>query len=340
MEITGFTLKELEEKLISFGMKKFRAKQIFKWVYDKGVFDFHKMTNISKEQRSFLSENFKLSLPTVEFMQKSVDGTVKFALKLCDGNIVESVLIPDEKRNTLCVSTQVGCRMGCKFCFTARMGFKRNLSVAEIISQIIIAKFVISSDKPVTNLVFMGMGEPLDNFDNLVKSLKIILETEGLNFSSRRVTVSTCGLIDKMESFGKEFDINLAVSLHSAFDEKRSEIMPVNKKFNLSQLIKACKNYPLKNRQRITFEYIMIKDYNDSLEDAKKVVSVLGDLKSKVNLIRFNGFPDTFFQPSQYNVVRKFQEYVISKGITATLRKSKGEDILAACGQLAGKNIN
>ena len=336
-DIKNFTYDELKKKLLEYGFKGFRAGQICQWVYQKGVFDFNKMSNISKQDREKLSYLFSIDFPEIAYILKSSDETVKFALKLQDGYLIESVLIPDGKRITICVSTQVGCKMGCKFCFTAKMGFKRNLEVSEIIDQILVGKFLINNGTNITNIVFMGMGEPFDNFENLNKSLKIILDERCLNFSQRKVTVSTCGIIDKMNIFGKEFDINLAVSLHSAFDNKRSELMPINKLYSLERLIDACKNYPLRNRQRITFEYIMIKGFNDSLKDAKKLVSLLGDLKSKVNLIRFNAFPDSKYEPSDYDTIEQFQRFIISKGIATILRKSKGEDILAACGQLAVK---
>jgi 23S rRNA (adenine2503-C2)-methyltransferase len=337
IEITGLTFEELKEEILKIGFKSFRTSQIFQWIYQKGVFDFENMTNISKEHRNILKNSFKISIPSIKYIQESTDGTIKFALQLKNNNLVESVLIPDDKRLTLCLSTQVGCRMGCKFCFTAKMGFKRNLTPEEIVGQVLAAKFFIKGNLKVTNIVFMGMGEPFDNFENLKKSLKIILDENGLNFSSRRVTVSTCGILDKIVNFGEEFNVNLAVSLHSAFNDKRNSIMPVNKIYPLEKLIEICKKYPLKNRQRITFEYIMIDDFNDSLEDAKKLVSLIAQLKSKVNLIRFNSFPDANYKPSGFKKIETFQNYLISKGIATILRKSKGEDILAACGQLAGK---
>jgi 23S rRNA (adenine2503-C2)-methyltransferase len=337
MEIKSLTLKELEHKLDRLKFKRFRAKQVFQWIYEKGIFDFNLMSNISKEQRNALSLYFKCEIPEIVSLHESKDGTVKFAIRLKDDNIIESVIIPDESRNTLCLSTQAGCRMGCRFCFTGKTGFKRNLFVNEIIDQIILAKFIVAKERKITNLVFMGMGEPFDNYENTVKSLDIILDKNGFNFSSRKVTVSTCGIIDKMKIFGENFNVNLAVSLHSAYNEKRTELMPVNKKYPLEKLMEACKYYPLKNRQRITFEYVMIKNFNDSINDAKKLVFWLGQLKSKVNLITFNSFPDSSFYPSHSETVRKFQEYLVSRGISTTIRKSKGSDILAACGQLAGK---
>jgi 23S rRNA (adenine2503-C2)-methyltransferase len=231
--------------------------------------------------------------------------------------------------------------MGCKFCYTAKLGFKRNLEPFEIIAQILSAKYqILKNNLKLTNLVFMGMGEPLDNFDNFKKALAIIYDKYGLNYSYRKVTVSTVGIIDKMIQLGNDFDINLAVSLHCADNKKRSELIPVNKKYPLAKLIEACKKFPAKNRQRITFEYILIENFNDSVDDAKNLVKILSNVKSKVNLIKFNPFPGAEINPPSMDKIKKFQEYLIKKGYTATLRKSKGDDILAACGQLSGKLTN
>ncbi len=337
-EIITFTRKELENLLLSHNLEKFRAKQIFQWIYQKGIFDFLSMTNISKQHRKFLSDYFKISLPSIIQIKESTDGTKKFALKLQDGEIIESVLIPDNNRLTLCISTQVGCKMGCKFCYTARLGFKRNLETFEIIAQILTAKFkILKPEERLTNLVFMGMGEPLDNLTNLQKSLNIIYDEFGLNYSYRKVTVSTVGIIDKMIELGKTVDVNLAISLHCADNEKRNKLIPINKKYPLDKLIEACKNFPVRNRQRITFEYILIENFNDSLYDAKNLVKILSKVKSKVNLIRFNPFPGANINPPKMDKILEFQNFLIKKGYTATLRKSKGDDILAACGQLSGK---
>ncbi len=335
--LLNLTYEELSDCLNNIGMQSFRAKQIFQWVFQKGVFDFNNMSNISKKHREVLTKNFNINFPEIVTRIESIDGTEKFALKLSDGNIVESVIIPDEKRMTLCISTQAGCRMGCKFCHTATLGFKRNLLTSEIIAQILIAQFKILKNKKITNLVFMGMGEPLDNYENLKKSLQIIYNEFGLNYSYRKVTVSTVGIIEKMMQLGNDFDINLAVSLHAANNEVRSSLMPVNKKFPLNSLIEACKKFPVKNRQRITFEYILINNVNDSINDAKNLLKILSNVKGKVNLIKFNPFPGCKYTPSTNENIKKFQEYLNKKGLTAILRKSKGEDILAACGQLSGK---
>ena len=335
MEIKNLTIDELTEILLDRCFQKFRATQIFNWLYNKGVFDFDNMTNISKKDRTLLKENFSIFIPDIRYVLNSFDGTIKFATKLKDGNIVESVIIPDEERLTLCVSTQVGCRMGCKFCLTGKQKFIRNLDTHEIIDQVLAAKFTILKRKlKITNIVFMGMGEPLDNVENTIKSLKILNNDNGFNFSNRRITVSTCGLYDKFRQLSDNFDGNIAISLHSADEKIRTTLMPVNKKYPLKNLIEACKNYPLKNRQRITFEYILIKDVNDSIEDAKKLIKILKGIKAKVNLIKFNEYPCCEFKAPDDEKVEKFQKYLFNNGITALLRKSKGADILAACGQL------
>ena len=335
IEIKNYTHEDLKNILLEYGFQKFRASQIFNWIYDKGIFDFNLMTNISKKDRTLLSEIFSIYIPEIPYVLKSKDGTVKFAIKLKDGNLVESVLIPDEDRLTLCVSTQVGCRMGCKFCLTAKQKFIRNLEPHEIIDQVLVAKFLVLNKKlKITNIVYMGMGEPLDNLDNTIVSLKILNDDNGFNFSNRRITVSTCGLYDKFKKLSDNFDGNIAISLHSADNEKRTKLMPINKKYPLKNLIEACRKYPLKNRQRITFEYILIKDINDSIEDAEKLYKILKGIKAKINLIKFNEYPDSEFKAPDDKTIEKFQKYLFNKGLTALLRKSKGNDILAACGQL------
>ena len=335
IEIKNFTLEDLKKVLSEYGFQRFRASQIFNWIYDKGVFDFQQMSNISKRDREALGEIFSIYLPEIPYILKSKDGTLKFAIKLKDGNIVESVLIPDENRLTLCISTQVGCRMGCKFCLTGKQRFIRNLQPHEIIDQVLIAKFIILEKKlKITNIVYMGMGEPLDNLENTIVSLKILSEDNGFNFSNRKITISTCGLYDRFKILSDNFDGNIAISLHAADDEKRTFLMPVNKRYPLKNLIEECKKYPLKNRQRITFEYILIKDINDSIEDAKKLYKILKGIKAKINLIKFNEYPGSEFKAPDAEAIERFQKYLFNKGLTALLRKSKGSDILAACGQL------
>ena len=335
IDIKNFHLDELKIALTEYGFQKFRATQIFNWIYDKGIFDFNLMSNISKKDREALSKTFSIYIPEIPYILKSNDGTIKFAIKLKDNNIVESVLIPDDDRLTLCVSTQVGCRMGCKFCLTGKQKFIRNLEPHEIIDQVLVAKFLLLKKKiKITNIVYMGMGEPLDNIENTITSLKILNDDNGFNFSNRKITISTCGIYDKFKKLSDNFDGNLAISLHSADNEKRTFLMPVNKKYPLEKLIEHCKKYPLKNRQRITFEYILIKDVNDSINDAEKLYKILKGIKAKINLIKFNEYPGSEFKAPDDEKVEEFQRYLFNKGLTALLRKSKGKDILAACGQL------
>ncbi len=335
IDIKNFHLDKLKIALTEYGFQKFRATQIFNWIYDKGIFDFNLMSNISKKDREALSKTFSIYIPEIPYILKSNDGTIKFAIKLKDNNIVESVLIPDDDRLTLCVSTQVGCRMGCKFCLTGKQKFIRNLEPHEIIDQVLVAKFLLLKKKiKITNIVYMGMGEPLDNIENTITSLKILNDDNGFNFSNRKITISTCGIYDKFKKLSDNFDGNLAISLHSADNEKRTFLMPVNKKYPLEKLIEHCKKYPLKNRQRITFEYILIKDVNDSINDAEKLYKILKGIKAKINLIKFNEYPGSEFKAPDDKKVEEFQRYLFNKGLTALLRKSKGKDILAACGQL------
>ncbi len=335
IEIKNFYLEDLKKVLTEYGFQKFRATQIFNWIYDKGIFDFNLMSNISKKDREALSKTFSIYIPEIPYTLKSNDGTIKFAIKLKDNNLIESVLIPDDDRLTLCVSTQVGCRMGCKFCLTGKQKFIRDLEPHEIVDQVLVAKFLLLKKKiKITNIVYMGMGEPLDNLENTIVSLKILNDDNGFNFSNRKITISTCGIYDKFKILSDNFDGNIAISLHSADNKKRTFLMPVNKKYPLERLIEHCKNYPLKNRQRITFEYILIKDVNDSIEDAEKLYKILKGIKSKINLIKFNEYPGSEFKAPDKKRVENFQKYLFNKGVTALLRKSKGSDILAACGQL------
>ncbi len=338
-EIKNFPLEKLKEKLVELGFERFRAQQIFNWIYDKGVFDFKLMGNISKKDRIKLNNFFEIYVPEIAYKHNSIDGTIKFALRLKDAKLIESVLIPDNERLTLCVSTQVGCKMGCKFCLTGKQKFIRNLEVHEIIDQVLVAKFILLNKKlKITNIVFMGMGEPLDNLNAVIDAIKILNDDNGFNFSNRKITISTCGLYDRFEILSENFDGNLAISLHSADNDKRSIIMPINKKYPLDKLIQACKKYPLKNRQRITFEYILLKDFNDSIEDAEKLYKILKGIKAKINLIKFNEYPNCEFRAPEKERILKFQKYLFNKGLTAILRKSKGADIFAACGQLYTKN--
>lgn len=335
-DLKGHTKDELVDILNRMGEPRFRATQLFKWIYQKGVTDFSRMTDISKlSQRKFDAAFIPESVSIVT-AETSRDGTVKYLYRLADGKAVEGVLIPDPPRLTLCVSTQVGCRMGCAFCKTARMGWFRNLSAGEIVDQVCQVNTHIGPRRKVTNIVFMGMGEPLDNLENTLKAIEILGSAEGLQFSHRRLTVSTCGLVNKLTGLGnitKRF--RLAVSLNAADDEIRDRLMPINRKYPIARLLEACRTISLRNRERITFEYVLLKDVNDRQKDAKALVKLFHGVKVKINLIPFNeteGIP--FARPSDATIL-KFQKILLDAHMTAIIRDSRGDDISAACGQLA-----
>lgn len=338
-DLKDFTLDQLTDFVVDLGLKPFRAKQIFAWLYRPGITDFSQMTDIAKDVRPLLAEKAYFSRFTPLKEEKSEDGTIKYAFELDDGAIIESVVIPDEnKRNTLCVSSQVGCAMQCGFCLTGTMGIKRNLRPAEIVNQVSAVIEIMANegeDNRLNNLVFMGMGEPLANFDNLITALKILIEQRGHNFSSRRITVSTCGLVPKIKALGEEVPVNLAISLHAADDETRSKLMPINDTYPIDEVLQACREFPLPNRRRIMIEYILIKDVNDSLAHAKRLVKKLHGINCKINLLPYNTNDAFSYEPPSDETVRAFQEVLKKAGYTALLRTSRGSDISAACGQLA-----
>ena len=332
IDLKNFTLDELEQFLTGKGKERFRARQIFKWLYQKGAERFEEMTDLAKELRRELEETARISTLVPEVVEISSDGTRKYLFRLDDGHAVESVLIPEEDRNTLCISSQVGCAMGCQFCLTGTFQLTRNLSAAEIVNQVCAVK----KEVPVRNIVFMGMGEPLANLDNVIRALKILMHDDGLQFSTRRVTVSTAGLVPEMERLGREVTVNLAVSLNATTDEVRSEIMPINRTYPLRTLLDACRRYPLPGRRKITIEYVMIRGLNDSLEDAKRLVRLLSDIPSKINLIPFNEHEGSSFRSPTQDAVDRFHKYLLDKYFTVITRSSRGSDISAACGQLKG----
>ena len=332
--LRDLTKEELEGWVQTLDMPKFRANQIFRWLWTPGIRSFDEMTNLSKPFRAFLSEQAYINNLKKIKTQFSKDGTVKFAWLLPDNHIIESVLIPERNHFTLCLSSQVGCAMGCVFCHTAKMGFKRNLTSGEIALQALSVLEHSPKEIPLKNLVFMGMGEPLANYNNLIKALYILTDDHGLNFSWRRITVSTCGLVPQMLQLGKDVDVGLAVSLHAPDDELRSKLMPINKKYPLEALIKACKQYPLAKRKRITFEYILLGGINDTLAHARKLAKLLRGIKSKINLIPYNPSSDLSFKPPAPSDVEAFRAELIRHNYTVIIRKSKGADINAACGQL------
>jgi len=334
VDLKGLTLEQLQDLLIDLGTQKFRAKQIMKWIYQRGVTDFALMTDQSKELRQQLAAHAYISSWRPEAVEASRDGTKKYLFRLADGESVETVRIPMEtEKDTLCISTQVGCAMQCQFCLTGTFGLTRNLTPAEIVNQVC----GVLADGPVANIVLMGMGEPLHNLENVVSALKILYLDDGLGYGSRRITLSTCGLVPEMRKLWEMVKVNLAVSLNATTDEVRDLLMPINLRYPLKELMAACRDYPLGPRQKITFEYIMIKGVNDSPADARRLVKLLHGIKAKVNLIPFNEHPGSEFKCPDEETIRAFQSYLLDRQIVAMRRASKGQDISAACGQLKGK---
>lgn len=340
INIKSLSPEELRSRLAEKGLKKYRADQILKWVYSHYASSFEDMTNIAKAERSLLASFFFISSPKIIRTEVSGDGTRKFLFELEDKHTIESVLIPDEDRQTLCISSQVGCQQACRFCLTGSGGFERNLKSYEISDQVAAVQRILKEEgtRGVTNIVLMGMGEPLANFDEVVKALTLITSENGLGFSPRRVTVSTDGLVPEIEKLGKSgVKVNLAVSLNATTDDVRDRIMPVNRRYPIKVLLAACKRFPLEPRRRITFEYVMLKGVNDSVEDAERLAKLLRGVKCKVNLIPFNPFPGSEFKRPDDSAVRRFQKVLLDHHYTAPVRESRGRDISAACGQLREK---
>ncbi len=333
VDLKNLSIEELEAFILGSGKERFRARQIFKWMYQKGATTFAEMTNISRDFQRELGEKAVISDLVPTATEISSDGTRKYLFRLDDGNAVESVLIPDEGRNTLCISSQVGCAMACAFCLTGTFRLTRNLTTAEIVNQVCAAR----RDAEIRNIVLMGMGEPLANLDNVIRALKIMIDPDALQFSNRRVTVSTAGLVPEMEILGKSVTVNLAVSLNATTDEMRSELMPVNRRYPLQDLMDACKRFPLPSRRMITFEYVLIRDVNDTLEDAKRMVRLISSIPAKVNLIPFNEHEGSPYRAPTQEAIDRFHSYLLEKHITVITRSSRGADISAACGQLKGK---
>lgn len=330
--IRDFTLQELEEELILIGEKKFRAKQIFAWLF-RSVKSFDEMTDLSKELITKLKENYVLNLLELADFKKSKDGTIKYLFKLNDGSKIESVLMEYKYGYTACVSNQVGCKMGCNFCASARIGFIRNLTPGEIISQIL--KIEEYSGEKISNVVFMGIGEPFDNYDNIMNSIRIMNDPKGLNIGARHISVSTCGIIEKIKQFADEnLQCNLCISLHSSRDEVRSDMMPINNKYCIKEVIDACKIYIQKTNRRVTFEYAMVDGINDSLDDAVHLAKLLHGILCHVNLIPINKIKDGKYEKTSIEKMMAFRDLLNEKGIVATIRRELGSDISAACGQL------
>ena len=343
-DLTNFSLSQLTEYILSLGLPKYRGLQVFSWLYRPNISDFSQMTDLPKELRDTLTESASLAWPEIEEVERSKDGTVKYGFKLKDNNYIEAVLIPEDGRNTLCVSSQVGCAMGCGFCLTGSIGIKRNLTPGEIVGQVVrVRDWLHETDDTsagLNNLVFMGMGEPLANFDNLIIALDILTEQRGLDFSERRITVSTCGLVPKIIELGQKTKVNLAVSLHSVDDLIRSQLMPINEKYSVDELLEACRNFPMPKRKRIMFEYILIKDLNDSRADAERLAKKLKGIPCKINLLPYNESKELPFQRPSDEKIELFQKTLWQEGYTVLVRSSRGGDISAACGQLAGKMVS
>ncbi|MCX7770875.1 MAG: 23S rRNA (adenine(2503)-C(2))-methyltransferase RlmN [Proteobacteria bacterium] len=334
-DIRNFSFEELVEKFKKLGHQEFRVRQLFKWLYDKCCTDFSLMTDISKQFRIFLSENYEINRLEVVDTLQSEDGTIKFLFKTQFGDYVESVLIPIDGRITACLSSQIGCAMGCVFCNTGDRGFERNLDTWEILAQLI--EMVIFSNQKPSNIVFMGMGEPLANYNNVVKAIKILENKYGFGYSPRKITLSTSGYADKIEQLGKDVSVKLAVSLNAVTDSVRDKIMPINKKYPLKTLMASLKKYPLMKDEEITIAYVLIEGLNDSPEDAKKLVELLKGLTVKVNLIAYNCWGDRDFKTPSMAKILAFQKVLKEQGIMTFIRDSKGADIMAACGQLRGE---
>ncbi|MEN8218190.1 MAG: 23S rRNA (adenine(2503)-C(2))-methyltransferase RlmN [Pseudomonadota bacterium] len=332
--LTSFFLK--------LGEKPFRATQILKWIHQQGVLDFDAMTNLSKALRQRLKEIAYISLPQVQTSQASQDGTRKWLLQLDTDNSVEMVFIPEEDRATLCVSSQVGCALDCRFCATGQQGFNRNLSVAEIIAQLWLAEHTLRAEKNsgrvISNVVMMGMGEPLTNFNNVVKAMNLMMDDFAYGLSWRRITLSTAGIVPAMKRLREQCPVNIAVSLHAPNDALRDKLVPINKKYPLQQLIAACRAYTKgKPSRKITFEYIMLKDINDSPAHARALIKLLQGIPTKINLIPFNPFSHTPYQRATPEAIEHFRDILMQAGLLTVTRKTRGDDIDAACGQLAGK---
>lgn len=343
INLLGLDKQKLDELLGGMGEKPFRTIQLMKWIYHRSVIDFDQMTDISKKSRDALANISFISLPEIKQTQVSEDGSIKWLLVFDDGNAVEMVYIPTEDRGTLCVSTQVGCSLGCKFCSTATLGLTRNLTAAEIIGQVFLARQEtiarMERENPITNIVLMGMGEPLLNFNNSITATNIMMDDLGFNISKRRVTISTAGVVPAIKKMKSLTDVSLAVSLHAPNNKIRDQILPVNKKYPLEELIPACRDYLKGSHHRsITWEYVMLKGINDSDQDAKQLISLIKHVPSKINLIPFNTFPECDYKCSDDTRIERFANIILNAGITVTMRRSRGEDIDAACGQLAGKN--
>ena len=342
INLMGLDRQAMEEYFLSLGEKSFRASQVMKWIHPVGVNDIAEMTNLSKSLRESLSKKAQISVPEIISDRLSDDGTRKWLLKVPGKSAIEMVFIPEDKRGTLCVSSQVGCTLNCSFCATGKQGYNRDLTTAEIIGQVWLAKHLLAKqygtdDRIVTNVVMMGMGEPLMNFDNVVSAMKIMQDDFCFGLSKRRITLSTAGVVPKIDLLRRECPVSLAVSLHASNDELRDVLVPINKKYPIKVLLEACNRYlEDSNRGRITFEYVMLQGVNDKLEHAHQLAELMKTVPAKVNLIPFNSFDGIDYERSSNSRINRFRDILHSHSVVVTVRRTRGEDIEAACGQLAG----
>lgn len=339
VNLLGYSLKSLEDFFNSIEEPKFRAKQLIKWIHQKGVLDFDEMSDLNKNLREKLKSIALIKPPQIEEVHKSSEGTIKYLIKLESGSMVEMVRIPEKKRITLCISSQAGCALQCTFCATGAQGFERNLSADEIIGQLWLANFSDKKNSPITNVVFMGMGEPLLNFIPVIESAKLMKEQLAYGLSRKRITISTSGITPQIDQLCNEVDVSLAISLHAPTDQLRDEIVPINKKYPISELINSCKKYLLNydGKRSITIEYVLIDGVNDSEELAIKLAKLLSNISCKINLIPFNPFDGSNYRRSKQNNIEEFKKILMNKGFITTLRVTRGDQIDGACGQLVGK---
>jgi len=342
LNLLNLDRQDLTSFFIKLGEKPFHATQVMKWIHQHSVLDFDAMTNLSKALRQRLKEIACISLPQVQMLQTSQDGTRKWLLQLDNDNSIEMVFIPEEERGTLCISSQVGCALDCRFCATGQQGFNRNLSVAEIIAQLWLAEHTLraekKSERAISSIVMMGMGEPLTNFNNVVTAMNLMMDDFGYGLSWRRITLSTAGIVPAMRRLKEQCPVNLAVSLHAPNDALRDQLVPINKKYPLHQLMAACRAYTKgKPSRQITFEYIMLKDVNDSTAHARALIKLLQGIPAKINLIPFNHFSHSSYECATPEAIENFRDILMQAGLLTVTRKTRGDDIDAACGQLAGK---
>ena len=335
IDIKEMSKDQLAAWLEEHGIASYRAAQILKWIYLRQTDAFDQMTDLSNENRKLLTSRYSIDRLEKIRSERSRDGSKKYLFRLSDGNLIESVLIPERGHYTLCISSQVGCALGCRFCFTGQGGLARNLTSGEIIAQVRDIQKALDEPRYLTNIVLMGMGEPLANYGNVVKAIDTLTDnTLGLGFASRRVTLSTSGLADKLSDLGRDTAVSLAISLNAADNKTRDRLMPINKKYPIERLLEACRRYPIKPHRRITFEYILLKGINDSEKDAHRLTRLLRPLRAKINLIPFNAFEGSDFRRPDESVINRFLQILLKSNYTAIIRRSKGEDISAACGQL------